>query len=326
MEVANLHRAEQFTVKNKTDGSLKSRFKNLMIQIYKTRYLQLLALPGLVYFIIFQYIPMYGILMAFQNYKIRNGIWGREWVWFVQFIKFFKHPYFFRLIRNTVLINVYQIIFVFPIPIIVALLLNEIKNKFYKRFVQTVSYLPHFISLPAIIGMMVMMLSPNGGMVNNIIQALGGEPIYFLTEPGWFRPLYIISDIWTSTGWSAIIYIAALSNVNQELYESATIDGAKRWQKMIHISVPAISPTIIIMLLLNIGKLLSLGAEKVLLLQTPLTYETSEVISTFVYQRGLVYSEYSFSTAVSVFNSVINIMLLYIANTIARKLTETSLW
>ncbi|HEY8421612.1 MAG TPA: ABC transporter permease subunit [Thermoclostridium sp.] len=321
-----MHRAEQFTVKNKTDGSLKSRFKNLMIQIYKTRYLQLLALPGLVYFIIFQYIPMYGILMAFQNYKIRNGIWGSEWVWFDQFIKFFKHPYFFRLIRNTVLINVYQIIFVFPIPIIFALLLNEIKNKFYKRFVQTVSYLPHFISLPAIIGMMVMMLSPNGGMVNNIIQALGGEPIYFLTEPGWFRPLYIISDIWTSTGWSAIIYIAALSNVNQELYESATIDGAKRWQKMIHISVPAISPTIIIMLLLNIGKLLSLGAEKVLLLQTPLTYETSEVISTFVYQRGLVYSEYSFSTAVSVFNSVINIMLLYIANTIARKLTETSLW
>jgi len=326
MEVAILFRLPQLTIKNKSNTSLKGRFKNLMAQIYKTRYLQLLALPGLIYFAVFQYVPMYGVLMAFQNYKIRDGIWGSKWVWFDQFLKFFKHPYFWRLIRNTVLINVYQLIFVFPIPIIFALLLNEIRNRHYKRIVQTVSYLPHFISMPAIIGMMVMMLSPNGGMVNNIIKALGGEPIYFLTEPGWFRPLYILSDIWTSTGWSAIIYIAALSGVNQELYESATIDGAKRWQRMIHISVPAISPTIIIMLLLSIGKLLSLGAEKVLLLQTPLTYETSEVISTFVYQRGLVYSEYSFSTAVSVFNSVINIILLYIANSVTRRITETSLW
>ena len=314
------------TNNRKTGSSLKEKFKNLIVEIYKTRYLQLLVLPGLIYFIIFQYIPMYGIIIAFQDYKVRDGILGSKWIWFDNFIKFFNHPHFPRLIRNTLVINIYQIIFVFPIPIIFALLLNEVKNKYYKRTVQTISYLPHFISLPAIVGMMIMFLSPSGGIVNKIIEAFGGESIYFFAEPSWFRPLYIISDIWTSTGWSAIIYIASLSGVNSELYESATIDGANRWQQMWYVSIPAISPTIIIMLLLSIGKLMSLGSEKVLLMQTSLNYETSDVISTFVYRRGLEYAEYGFSTAVSVFNPVINIILLSVANNVARKVSDTSLW
>ncbi|NMA82717.1 MAG: sugar ABC transporter permease [Epulopiscium sp.] len=326
MEELNLSSTTVLARDQKRKPNFKERFKTLLTDIYKTRYLQLLALPGLIYFIIFQYIPMYGVIMAFQNYKIRDGILGSKWVWFDNFIKFVQHPFFWRLVRNTLVINVYQLIFVFPIPIIFALLLNEVRNRHYKKVVQTVSYLPHFISLPAIIGMMVMFLSPTGGAVNRLIETLGGTPIYFFAESGWFRSLYILSDIWTTTGWSAIIYIAALAGVNSELYESAAIDGANRWRQMWHVSVPAIAPTIIIMLLLSIGKMMSLGSEKVLLMQTPLTFETSDVISTFVYRRGLEYAEYSFSAAVSVFNSVINIILLFIANHITRKVSETSLW
>ncbi len=303
-----------------------SSFSLFIAQMYKTRFLHLLAIPGLVYFIIFQYVPMYGVLMAFQDFKPKLGILGSEWVGLEHFIKFINYPYFWRLIRNTLLINVFQILFVFPIPIIFALLLNEVKGKYFKRTVQTVSYLPHFISLPAIIGMLVMFLSPTDGFVNRALEHLGMNSIYFMAEPGWFRPLYILSDIWTTTGWSAIIYIAALSGVNQELYESAVLDGASRIKMMRHISIPAITPTIVIMLLLSIGKLMSLGSEKALLMQSPLTYETSDVISTFVYRRGLEQFEYSFSTAVSVFNSVVNILILFIANTISRRVSETSLW
>lgn len=303
-----------------------SPMRSFLARMYKTRFLHLLALPGVVYFIIFQYMPMYGVLMAFQNFKPRLGIWGSQWVGFDQFIKFFNHPNFMRLINNTLLINIFQILFVFPIPIIFALLLNEVRGRLFKRTVQTVSYLPHFISLPAIIGMLVMFLSPTDGAINRLIESMGGQSIYFMAEPGWFRPLYILSDIWTGTGWGAIIYIAALSGVNTELYESASLDGATRLQQMRHVSIPAITPTIIIMLLLSLGKLLSLGSEKVLLMQSPLTYDTSDVISTFVYRRGLEQNEYSFSTAVSVFNSVINIMILFGSNFVARRVSETSLW
>lgn len=314
--------------KKKTPGNaFFNWFKQLGKDIARTKYLQLLALPGIIYFIIFQYVPMYGVIIAFKNYRIQDGIWGSQWVGLQYFFKFFNHPNFWRLIWNTLILNIYHLIFVFPIPIAFALLLNEVRNKFYKRFVQTVSYLPHFISLPAIIGILVMFLSPTDGVINGILQKVFGmEPIYFMAEPGWFRPLYILSDIWTGIGWGAIIYIAALSNVNQELYESATIDGATRLRMIWSISIPSIAPTIIIMLLLQIGKLMSLGADKVLLMQSPLTYETSDVISTFVYRRGLQYAEYSFTTAVSVFNSIINIIILTIANTVTRKVSENSLW
>lgn len=312
--------------KKKNLNSVAKWFKELPHNLYKTRYLQLLALPGLIYYIIFHYIPMYGVIIAFKDYKIKLGIMGSPWVGFYQFERFFNHPEFWRLIRNTLLLNCYRLIFTFPIPILFALLLNELRGKHYKKFVQTVSYLPHFISLPAIIGMLFMFLSPTDGVINNIIKAVGMEPVYFMAQPEWFRPLYILSEIWTSTGWGAIIYIAALSNVNSELYESAAMDGASRIKMMWHVSLPSIAPTVVIMLLLQVGRMMSLGSEKVLLMQSPITYETSDVISTFVYRRGLQYAEYSFSTAVEVFNSFINILLLTIANTVSSKLSDNSLW
>lgn len=313
--------------KRKSKENVLAYLRKLAKGIYKTRYLQLLALPGLIYFLVFEYVPMYGVIIAFKDYKVQDGIMGSDWVGFANFIKFFKNPYFWRLIRNTLLINIYQLLLVFPIPIAFALLLNELRNKYYKRFVQTVSYLPHFISLPAIIGILVMFLSPTDGIINKfIVEFLGRESIYFMADPNWFRPLYIISSIWTGIGWGAIIYLAALSNVDQSLYEAAGIDGATRFQMMRHISIPSIAPTIIIMLLLNIGKIMSLGSDKVLLMQSPLNYETSDVISTFVYRRGLQYAEYSYTTAVSVFNSIINIVILVTANRVSKKVSETSLW
>jgi len=298
----------------------------ILKEVWKQKYLHLLALPGVIYYIIFHYIPMYGVIIAFQDYNIGKGVLHSEWVGLKHFINFVNNPFFWRLIRNTILINVYQIIFVFPIPIVFALFLNEIRQQLYKKFVQTVSYLPHFISLPAIIGMLAMYLSPTDGIVNKILSKFGIEPIYFLAQPEWFRTIYIVSDIWQHTGWSAIIYIAALSQVNPELYESAIIDGANRIQLMKYISIPSILPTITIMFLLKVGHIMSLGAEKVLLLQSPLNYETSDVISTYVYRRGLIYGEYSYTTAIGIFNSVINLVILLIANKISQKVSETSLW
>ena len=300
--------------------------KKLLLDIWHTRFLQLLILPGLIYFIIFKYIPIYGVQIAFKDYKLALGITGSPWVGLKHFETFFTGPYAWRLIRNTLLLNFYNLIFSFPLPIIFALLLNEVKPVLFKKFVQTVSYLPHFISLTAIIGMLSMFVSPSIGIVNKAIQAFGFEPIYFMSEPAWFRPLYVLSGIWTGLGWGAIIYIAALAGVDQGLYEAAAIDGANRFQLMWHVSLPSIKGTIVIMFIMRVGAMMSVGSEKVLLMYNELTYETADVISTFVYRRGLQNNEYSFSTAVDVFNSVVNIILLICANTISRKLTESSLW
>ena len=295
-------------------------------QFWRTRYLQLLLLPGLIYFIIFQYGPMYGVQIAFRDFRIRDGILGSEWVWFIHFERFFNHPHFFRIVSNTVILNLQMLFIVFPMPILFALLLNELRNIHYKRIVQTISYLPHFIALPAIIGIMVMVLSPTDGIVNIGLERMGFDSIFFMAEPGWFRPLYNISEVWTTLGWSAIIYIAALAGVNTELYESAALDGASRWRMMFSISLPSIAPTIIILLLLRIGNIMSLGTEKALLMQTPFNMQTSDIISTFVFRRGIENAEFSFSAAVSVFNSIINMTLLITANKVARKISDTSLW
>ncbi len=289
-------------------------------------FLQMLVLPGVVYFILFHYIPMYGVVIAFQNFRIRSGILGSEWVGLEQFIKFIQNPMFFRLVRNTVLLSVYSLLFGFAPPIILALFLNEPMNRLYRKFVQTVSYLPHFISIVAVVGMLFMLLSPQGGLINNLIYLLGIEPIYFLARREWFRFIYIFSGIWQSIGFSAIIYLAALSGVDTQMYEASIIDGASRVQKMWHISLPSIQPTIVILLIFSIGGMMSVNTEKVLLMQLPLTYEVSDVIGTYVYRRGLIHFEYSYGAAVGFFNSLINIILLIIANALAKRYTETSLW
>ena len=305
--------------------SFKERLIRAGRQFWRTRYLQLLLLPGLVYFLVFQYGPMYGVQIAFRDFRLNKGILGSQWVGFMQFRRFFAHPQFFRIIRNTVVLNLQLLLMVFPLPIMFALLLNELKSLRYKKIVQTVSYLPHFISLPAIIGILVMMISPTNGIINVILEKLGFERIFFMAMEEWFRPLYGISEVWTTLGWSAIIYIAALSGVNPELYESAAIDGASRWRMMFSISLPSIAPTIIILFIMRIGNIMTLGSEKALLLQTPLNMETGDIISTFIYRRGIQHAEHSFSTAVSVFNSAINIVFLLAANAISGRVSDTSL-
>lgn len=308
--------------KKRKDGYWSKLAKSLN----RTKYLQLLLLPGLIYYIIFHFAPMYGVIIAFKDYKIRSGILGSPWAGFKYFQEFFDYMYFGRLIRNTVLLNLYELIFGFPMPIIFAILLNEVRNLKYKKFIQTVSYLPHFISTVSIVGMLMMLLSPGNGIVNVIIKALGGESIYFMTEVEWFRPIYIMSGVWQNLGWDAIIYIAALASVNQELYEAAVIDGASRLKQIWHVSLPGIRSTIVIMLIMKMGGMMSSNTDKALLMQNELTYEVSDIIGTYVFRRGIQKAEYSYSTAVGLFNSVINVFFIVTANTISKRLGESSLW
>ncbi len=295
--------------------------------LIRTKSLQLMLLPGLVYYVIFRYLPMYGIIIAFKDFNARLGIVRSPWVGFEQFIRFFAHPYFFRLVRNTFLLSFYDLLFGFPAPIILAIMLNELRNQTYKRFVQTISYLPHFISIVSIVGILTLLLSPTSGSVNTIIsRVLGLEPIYFMAEARWFRFLYVSSGIWQNIGWGAIIYLAALSQVDVQLYDAATVDGSTRLQRIWHISLPSIMPTIVILLILRIGSLFYVGFEKVILMYNPVTYQTADVIGSYVYRRGLQFAEFSYGAAVGLFNSVVNIILLLSANWMARRVTEQSLW
>lgn len=280
---------------------------------------------GVVYFIIFHYLPMFGIVMAFQDFNPAKGFFRSKWVGFEHIIDFVTSPYFPRLLRNTLLINVYQLIFVFPIPIIFAVLLNEISVVKYKKLVQTATYLPHFISMVVFCGLIVDFTSQNG-IISKIMQMFGGEKQNLLMEPEYFRTIYTASAIWKEMGWNSIIYIAALSGIAPELYEAATIDGAGRARKMWHVTIPGIMPTIVIMLILRIGSMMSVGFEKIILLYNEVTRETADVISSFVYRRGILDGDYSYSAAIGLFNAVINFTLLVIANKVSRKVSETSLW
>ncbi|MBD1381870.1 ABC transporter permease [Metabacillus arenae] len=288
--------------------------------------LYIFVLPAFLYFLIFHYIPMYGVQIAFKNFVPSLGIWGSEWVGFDHFIRFFESYYFWDLIKNTLGISVYELIIGFPLPIILALALNEAKDGLYKRTVQTVTYAPHFISVVVMAGMIIAFLSPATGIINHGIQLLGFEPIAFLSEPGWFKTVYVFSGVWQSTGWGTIIYLAALSGVDPQHHEAAIVDGATRFQRIWHINIPAIVPTMIILLIMNVGNIMAMGFEKILLLQNPLNLETSNVIATFVYQAGLLDAQYSFAAAVGLFNAFINAILLITVNMIAKKTSETSLW
>lgn len=297
----------------------------LKTRIWKNRQYYLLILPALVYVLIFCYAPMYGLQIAFKDYKITLGMAGSRWVGLRNFTDFFSGYYFWNLIRNTLALSIYTLIVGFPVPIIVALILNELGGKF-KRITQTVLYAPHFISVVVIVGMINIMFSPSMGVVNTILNHLGIESIYFTGDPKYFRHLYVLSGVWQSMGWSAIIYIAALAGIDPSLHEAAAIDGASRLQRIIHINLPCIAPTVIIMLILQIGSIATVGYEKVYLMQNDLNLQVSEVISTYVYKRGILNTNYSFSTAVGLFNNVVNVIMLLIANTISSKFSETSLF
>lgn len=295
-------------------------------KIKKNKLLYLMFLPVVVYYLIFHYAPMFGIVIAFKDYNAFTGFIRSPWVGLKHFKDFFSSPYCWRLIRNTFLISFYGLIFGFPAPILLALLLNELKDGWFKKTTQTISYLPHFVSTVIIVGMYVNFLSPSTGLINNIIEKLGGERIYFLNEPKYFRSLYTIMNIWKGVGWGSIIYLAALTGIDPELYEACIIDGGGRLRQTWHITLPGIANTVIIMLIMRIGSLLSVGYESIILMYTPATYETADVISTYVYRRGLVDADYSFSTAVGLFNSVVGFIFIFTANALAKRFSETSLW
>ena len=304
----------------------KTFWQRLKLDLYRYRYLYLFfALPLLLYYIVFKYVPLYGLQIAFKDYRITRTIWECPWVGFEHFQDFFSSIYFFRTLKNTLIISCLNLVFGFPAPIIFALQLNEVQNSKFKKIVQTVTYLPHFVSTVVICGLIVS-FSAKDGLFNDIIELFGGTRSDLLMSKEAFRPIYIASGIWSGFGWGSIIYLSALSSVDQEQYEAAYIDGAKRFQRMIYITLPGILPTIVIKLIMEVGSLMSVGHEKILLLYSPLTYEVADVISTYVYRKGLVDNDYSYSTAVGLFNSVINIILLVFTNTVSRRLTDTSLW
>lgn len=288
--------------------------------------LYVLLLPALAYIIVFHYFPMYGLQIAFRDYKVRLGFWNSPWVGLKHFQYFINSPQFVTLVRNTVLLSVETLVFSFPLPVILALLLNECDNLVFKKAVQNVTYAPHFISTVVLCGMIALFTAPDTGIVNTIVQALGGPNIDYLGKEEWFRPLYIISDVWKNTGWSSIIYLGALSGIDPQLHESAQIDGASRLQRMWHINLPGISGTIILLFIMECGKVMSIGFEKVYLLQRSLNLPVSEIISTYVYKTGLLNGKFSYTTAIGLFNSVINVILLLIVNWISSRVSETSLF
>ena len=288
--------------------------------------LYLMALPVVAWYIVFQYGPMYGMLIAFERYVPSKGILASQWVGLKNFRDFLADPYFVRVVRNTLVINFYLLIFAFPAAILFALLLNELRMPRLKKTVQTITYMPHFISAMVICGLAVDFLKSSGMITSLLSSAFGVEKTNLLSVPGYFRTIYVLMQIWQETGWDSIIFVAALSGIDVTLYEAAVIDGASRFKRAVHVTLPGIMPTIVILLILRIGNMMTLGWEKIVLLYNQMTYETADVISTYVYRRGLVQFDYSFSTAVGMFNSVINFILLLLANGISRKVNDTSLW
>ncbi|MNI32062.1 putative multiple-sugar transport system permease YteP [compost metagenome] len=278
-----------------------------------------------IYFLIFHYAPMFGNMMAFQDYSIVKGVVHSPWVGFKYFKQFLYEPYFWKVLRNTLILNLYALIFYFPAPIIFAILLNELRSGLFKRMIQTVTYLPHFLSTVVVAGMIVNFVSISG-LFNQLIVYLGGEAQTFLSLPQWFRTIYISSEIWQGMGWNSIIYLAALATIDPGLYEAATIDGANRWNKIRHITLPGLATVTTILLLLTIGHMLSVGFEKIILLYSGPTYETADVLQTYVYRRGLIDADFSFAAAVGIFQSVVSLILIVAANQAAKKIQGARLF
>ena len=311
--------------KSEKIGTLTSPKKSFWKEAAKYKHIYIILLPTILFYLVFCYAPMFGTIIAFQRFSITKGILGSRFVGLQNFVDFLSNYKFWQLIKNTLSINILGLIFGFPAPIIFALLLNELKNEKFKKTVQTITYIPHFISVVVISSLILTFLSTDG-LINSIMGIFGKESIAFMTEPKYFYGIYVASTIWQELGWESIIYIAALSSIDVGLYEAAKIDGAGRFKQVLHVSIPGLMPTIIILLIMRIGQMLSLGYEKIMLLYNPSIYETADVISTYVYRRGLLNGEYSYSSAVGLFNSVINFILLISANSISKKASGTGLW
>jgi ABC-type polysaccharide transport system, permease component len=295
-------------------------------RLNRSKYLLLLFAPALIYYILFKYVPMFGILISFKDYNPFKGVWQSEWAGLKHYSLFFHSPDFPKLLKNTILLGLYKVVFTFPAPILLALLLNEVRIGLVKRLVQSISYLPHFISNVVVVSMMFLFLSPTSGVVNQLIEWLGYDSINFMQNENYFRTLYILSEIWQHIGWETIIYLAALSAIDPQLYEAARVDGANRWHQVRNITLPGITPAIVILFILNIGHVLDIGFEKVLLMLNPSIYSTADVLSTYVYRTGIQSMNYSYGTAIDLFTSVINLLFILTANWISRRKSETSLW
>lgn len=309
-----------------TGDPLTRRSPSLRSRIARHWQLYLLLAPAIIYLIVFKYWPMYGVQIAFRNYNPIDGFMGSEWVGLEHISRFLHSFQFTRVFFNTIAINVLGLIFGFPVPIILALLINKLGSRRLKAFIQTVLFSPAFISTVVVVGMLFVLLSPRSGLVNNLIGLAGGTPINFMNEEGWFRPIYVLSDIWQNAGFSMIIYLAALAAIDPSLHEAARVDGANRWQRMWHIDLPGIRPVISIMFILAVGNLLNIGFEKALLMQTDLNLGASQIIQTYVYDVGLKSAQFSYSAAISLFNSVLNMILLLVFNQVAKRAGQTSLF
>ncbi len=291
----------------------------------RNKALYLLVTPVVLFYILFAYTPMYGAIIAFKDYTPIKGIVGSRWVGLEHFKEFFGSLYFFRIMKNTLLLSFYNLLFGFPAPIILAVLLNELKSSIFRRVTQTITYMPHFITLVVVCGIL-RDFTLTDGLINDMIAYFGGERIAFLQKADFFRTLYVSTEIWQGIGWGTIIYLAAITGIDPQQYEAAKIDGANKWRQIWHITLPGIRPTIIILLILAIGNMMNVGFEKIILLYNPATYETADVISSYVYRKGILEFDYSFSTAVGLFNSVINFIVLLAANYLSKKASGSSLW
>lgn len=306
-------------------AKIKSKSKKTMM-IKRNWVLYLFLLPAIIYIAIFCYTPMYGLLISFKNFRITDGIWGSEWVGLKWFYKFFNTPRFWLILRNTLSLSIYSIIASFPLPIVLALVLNNVKDAKYKKFAQTITYMPHFISVVVLVGMMSVFFSPRSGIVNSFLGLFGIAPIHFMGKSQYFQHMYVWSGVWQSMGWNSIIYMAALAGVDPSLHKAAIIDGANKLKRVIHIDLPTIVPTMSILLIMNFGSIMSVGYEKVFLLQNDLNLTASEVISTYVYKTGIINHQFSYSSAIGLFNNVINFLMVITVNKIVKKLSGSGLW
>ncbi|MFD0677052.1 MULTISPECIES: ABC transporter permease [unclassified Paenibacillus] len=317
------------TLTQSKTAAAKPMRRTLLLYFWNTRLLYLLLLPGLIHMVLFKYLPLFGIVIAFQDYSPFKGVFDSPWVGFKHFINFFKDPYSLVLIKNTILLAFYNLLFGFPVPIIFALFLNEVRVKLVKRFVQSFSFFPYFISSAVTVGIAYTFLSPQSGLVNMLLQHLGFEPIFFMADAGWFRSIYVSLSVWHSFGYGAIIYLAAITGIDPHLYEAAEMDGANRWQKMWYVTLPSISNIIVVMFIINIGHILSVDLDKILLMYNPSVYETADVIQSYVYRVGFAskgFTDYSKGAAIGIFQSIVALLMVYGANQAAKKYSDTRLF